>query len=118
MSRRQFLRTSVTEPERLAVKRQAAQEGLTDSAYMRAALARDIDRQSIAQIVAAMHAEMTRPGSDDGDGNGGAAVLAVAEPVLIELLQLVRLLGAGINPQAASRITATVNQQFPDRRIK
>lgn len=114
MNRRCFLKTAVSQPEAEAVDRQADMEGLSRSAYFRVALARDIERQSYALSLVALRAELQRVGGADA----GEGVLAVVEPTLTELLHLVRLLATQAQPQAAARVTAGINQQYPDRRIK
>lgn len=112
---RHFLKTTVPLTEAKDVDRRAAEEGLTRSAYMRAALLRDAERQSVAQTLTAIRAALP---SCESAPAAAENVLDAVEPTLAELLQLVRLLATQANPQAAARVTAAVNHQYPQRSIK
>lgn len=99
MSRRRYLKTSVSQEEYVDACQRADAEGLTTSAYLRAVLARDVGRQNITQTI---HAALLSAPTPAAPG---------IEPDVQELLQLVRLLASQANPQAAARITAAMNQQ-------
>ena len=113
MIQRRYLKTAVSIEEYQGICQRADAEGLALAGYFRAALERDGERQTIAQAMAAIHAALPKSGQDGDTGN---AVLAVVEPALHELLQLARLLASHANAQAAARITAAVNQQYPNRK--
>lgn len=85
--------------EYLGICQRADVEGLTLAGYVRTALARDAERQTIEQTMAAIRAALP---------SRQAAAAGNSEPILQELLQLVRLLASHANPQAAARITAAI----------
>ena len=113
MIHRRYLKAGVPVDEYAGACRRADAEGLTLAGYIRVALERDAERQSIAQTMA-----MIRASLPTAQAAAPENLPAALEPVLVELLQLVRLLATTTNVQAATRITAAVNQQYPDRRIK
>ena len=78
--------------------------------YLRTALTRDAERQSLAQTLAMIRAALPATLVTQADIPGGI------EFDLRELLMLVRMLASQANPQAAARITATINQQHPNRK--
>lgn len=114
MISRRYLKTAVSIDEYQEICQRADAEGLALAGYVRAALARDVERQSMAQMLAGIHAALSKPGSSQTD----AAALAALEPTLQEILQLLRLLASQANPQGAARITAAVKQQYVDRSTK
>lgn len=110
MIRRRFLKTAVPQEEHSAICQRADAEGMTLAGYVRVALARDVERQNLAQTLAAVRAALP---------NGGGATLPASFGAdLQELLQLVRLLANQANPQGAARITAAINHQYPERKTK
>jgi hypothetical protein len=95
---RRYLKTAVPLDEYQEVVRHADAEGLKLSAYLRAVLGRD--------------------GGPPNNGGGNWEELRdLLLPVLAELLQLARLIATRADAQAQSRITAAINQQFPNRSI-
>jgi len=102
MIRRRYLKTAVPVDEYVGICQRADADGMTLAGYIRAALERDAERQTIAQTIATIRAALP---------SGQAAAPAISEPVLQELLQLVRLLATHANPQAAARITAAIKNQ-------
>ncbi|HEX8988232.1 MAG TPA: hypothetical protein VF816_09730 [Rhodocyclaceae bacterium] len=106
MTRRRYVKTAVPLDEYAALSIRADQEGLTLAAYVRAALARDAERQTVAQTLEAFRASLPT-----GDASAPATSPAGTTPDLVEVLQLVRLLASQANPQAAARITAAINSQ-------
>lgn len=93
-----FFKTALPEEEAQAVRRRADFDGVSVSAYLRAALARDVNRATVAQTMAAIRALLA--GMNKAD-----------DPALQEVLALVRLIAARADPQGAARVTAAFKNQ-------
>lgn len=98
MSGLRFFKTALPEDEAQAVRRRADYEGISVSAYLRAALARDVDRASVDQTMAAIRSLL-------------AGAHRAEDPTAQEVLALVRLIAARADPQAAARVTAAFKNQ-------
>lgn len=109
MIRRRYLKAAVSIEEYREICARADTEGLTMAGYIRAAVARDVERQNVAQTMAEIRAALP---------NDPAAPPENHEPAFEELLQLARLLATHTDPQAAARITSAINQKYPERKIK
>lgn len=107
MSRRRYIKAAVSIEEYFEICQHADAEGLTLAGYLRTAVARDAERQSTAQTLAAIRAALP---------SGQPAAPAKDDPVQQELLQLVRLLASRVDPQAAARITAAIKNQSASER--
>ena len=107
MIRRRYLKTAVPVDEYTEICRRADAEGMTLAGYVRVAVARDADRHSVAETMTAIRAAL--PSSQ---AVAAESISRSIEPALEEVLQLMRLLAAQSNPQAAARITLTVKNQF------
>ncbi|MFA7270365.1 MAG: hypothetical protein WC073_13565 [Sterolibacterium sp.] len=102
MTGRRYLKAAVPLDEYVGICQRADAEGQTLAGYVRAALERDAERQSVAQTMAMIRSTLQ---------SIQAVTPATGEPVLQELLQLVRLLATHANPQAAARIMAAIKNQ-------
>jgi hypothetical protein len=76
------------------------------AAYLRAMILRDAERKSL--IDAIRDALPIAPAVANATPSVGTADIA-------EILQLTRLLASHVNAQAASRISAAINQQYRQR---
>jgi hypothetical protein len=90
---------------------------MTPAAFTRLALANEIERRGIDEDLATMRAALVNIAQREHTATPDAALGSI-EPVLTELLHVVRLVAARLDPQGQSRITANVNSTYPDRRIK
>ena len=110
MTRRHYMKTAILDEEMQGVQARASAEGLTVAGYLRAAIARDADRVAIAQLV-----QFVKSALQERQATTRETATAAGDSALVEILQLVRLVAGHLNPQAAARITASVNQQYPER---
>ena len=114
MNRRRYLKAAVPTEEYSKICTRADAEGLTVAGYIRVALARDVERQATLDVLNELRASLP-----PSDGSGPPSTLErrfdMIDPTMQEVLQLVRLMATTSNPQAAARVTAGINQQYPNR---
>ncbi|MDE3010842.1 MAG: hypothetical protein KGI67_08145 [Pseudomonadota bacterium] len=110
MSSRKTLKTIVPAEKFPSICARADAEGMTVSSYLRYLIDRDVEWQGLSEILRSVRAALQKSQERESSGGGPDT-----EPTLQEILQLVRLVASQLNPQAAARVAAAINQQYPER---
>ena len=108
MSRYRFAKTRLTGPEHAALCARADEAGVTVSVFLHDIVTGDQQQADVVGILSRIEASILSKPQDD---------VANSEPLLVEVLLLVRELVAGRNAQLLGQVSQRVTALYPARKV-
>jgi hypothetical protein len=119
MKKLYHLKARLTQAEYQALVARADAAGLTISEYARTVLARDRERVDIEAVLADMRAQLASAAQASAAAAATTpAALHSPDPLLVEIVWLLRELAAERNAQALARVTSKLDSAYGRQRTK